>query len=131
MFLKSVFPILALLFFGSNLLNAQDTITRNAIVDAIAAGNAAQLSNYFDASVDLTVPGNEGNFSKKQATQIIKFFFQHNPPAEFVIEHEALTNDGATYFIGYYKTTGEKTLRAYILMKQLDDSQLIRQLQLE
>jgi hypothetical protein len=131
MFIRSVFTILALFFFGSNLLNAQDTLTRNAISDAISAGNATKLSNYFDASVDLTVPGNEGNFSKKQATQILKFFFQHNPPAEFALEHEALTNDGATYFIGYYKSSGEKTLRAYILMKQLNGGQLIRQLKLE
>lgn len=131
MFLKSVFSILTLLLLGSNILNGQDTLTRNAISDAISTGNATQLSNYFDASVDLTVPGNEGNFSKKQATQIIKFFFQHNPPAEFVLEHEALTNDGATYFIGYYKTIGGKTLRAYILMKQLNNSHLIRQLKLE
>ncbi len=79
MFLKSVFSILTLLLLGSNILNGQDTLTRNAISDAISTGNATQLSNYFDASVDLTVPGNEGNFSKKQATQIIKFFFSTIP----------------------------------------------------
>lgn len=119
-----------LLLFCANSLLAQDTTVRAGIVNALATGNATQLSAYFDAAVDLIVPQNEGNFSKKQATQIMKFFFDRNPPEEFLLEHEDMTNDGSTYFIGYYKTTAGKTLRTYILMKKLEENEFIRQLQM-
>lgn len=128
---KFVLFVQILLFFCANALMAQDTTVRTGIVNAMANGNATQLSSYFDAAVDLVVPQNEGNFSKKQATQIMKFFFDHNPPVEFTVDHEDVSNDGSTFLIGYYKTTAGKSMRTYILLKKLGNSEFIRQLQME
>lgn len=131
MFLKQFLVIFTISLIGSNTLTAQDTLVRNAIVNAISTGNATQLSNYFDSTIDLKIPENEGNFSKKQATQIMKFFFQHNAPQEFVLEHQDVSNEGSTIFIGYYKTNEGKNFRTYILLKKITETELIRQIQFE
>jgi hypothetical protein len=123
--------LIALFLLGSLSLNAQNDDPHKGIVDAIAAGDFSKLATYFDAAIDLTLPQNSGNFSKKQAAVILKQFFEHNPPAEFIIQHEGLTNDNAVHLIGNYKSTNEKTFRTLILLKKLNGKHLIRQLQFE
>ena len=52
----------------------------NDIAAAIRAGNARQLSGFFNNNVDLTVLGKEEMYSKAQAEQILRDFFQKNAP---------------------------------------------------
>ncbi len=130
-FLRSILVCLFLLANWIGSVSAQDTLVRSAVINAIATGNASQLAEYFDAAIDLVVPQSEGNFSKKQATQIIKFFFERNPIHEFVLEHEGRSADGGSHFIGYYHTKAGKHFRTYILMKKLSKNELIRQLKFE
>lgn len=128
---RPVLILFTLFLLGSLPLNAQVDVPHKGVADAIAAGDFNKLATYFDAAVDLTLPQNSGNFSKKQATVILKRFFENNPPAEFIIQHEGLTNNDAVHLIGSYKSTNEKTFRTLILIKKLNDKHLIRQLQFE
>ena len=56
----------------ANLLPSNSLADITKIVsEAIRKGSATELSSYFNASIDLSVQGKEGTFSKAQAEQIL------------------------------------------------------------
>lgn len=110
---------------------AGDTLMHSGIVTAISAADAGQLAQFFDVAINLSIPDSEGTFSKKQATQLLKFFFDRNPVKEFVLEIEEKTDEDSSYLIGYYRTTEGKNYRTFILIKKLTETGLIRQIQFE
>ena len=57
--------------------------TATQVSAAILAGNAADVAKYFNAMVDLTLPGYDDTYSKIQAGQILKDFFTQNPVKGF------------------------------------------------
>jgi len=122
---------LALSLSGTIMVQVGDSLIHSGIVNAIAAANASQLSQFFDVAISLSIPDSEGTFSKKQATQLLKFFFDRNPVKEFVVEIEDKTDEDSSYLIGYYRTTEGKTYRTFVLIKKLTENELIRQIQLE
>jgi hypothetical protein len=60
--------------FASFLLHQPNDIIAN-IGNAIKTGNATTVSKYFNSTIDLIVPCNDGTYSKSQAEQILKDFF--------------------------------------------------------
>lgn len=112
-------------------LSAQDDTLKDEIVDAIKTGDFNRLSGWFDAALELIVPQNNGNFSKKQATVIMRHFFSHHPPEDFTLQHEGRTGDGSLHLIGTYKSTHGESFRTLILLKKLNDRYMIKQLQFE
>ncbi|MCX6230582.1 MAG: DUF4783 domain-containing protein [Bacteroidetes bacterium] len=104
-------------------------ITKN-VADAIRKGNASELSAYFNASIDLTVPGKEGSFSKAQAEQIVKEFFAKNTPKSFEIKHQGTSSDGSNYAIGTL-VTNKGNFRCYFLVKTIANKSYIQQLQFD
>lgn len=101
------------------------------ISNTIKAGNAAALAKYFNNTLDLVVPGMEITCSKTQAEQILKDFFQKNPPKSFKINHQGASKDGSQFSIGTYVSTGDKSFRTYFLLKKSGANMLIQQLQFE
>ena len=110
---------------------AQESLVTDKISKALKAGNATQLAIHFNASLDLSIPGDEGTYSKKQAEQIMKLFFTNNPIQSFELEHSGNSNSGSHYLIGSYESTNKKSYRVYILIKGRDKNELIQQLQFE
>jgi hypothetical protein len=104
-------------------------ITKN-VADAIRKGNAAELAVYFNSSIDLTVPGKEGSFSKAQAEQIVKDFFAKNTPKSFEIKHQGTSSDGSNYAIGTLQTN-KGNFRCYFLVKTIANKSYIQQLQFD
>lgn len=109
-------------------LNAQDINAK--ISQAIQSSNAAELAKYFNNSIDLTIPGSEGTYSKVQAEQIIKSFFSKYPPVTFTINHKGNSKDGSMYAIGTYKSKSQ-SFRTYYLTKPIEGQLLIHQLKFE
>lgn len=101
------------------------------ISDAIRAGNVTALARYFNATIDLSLPGNESTYNKAQAELVMKDFFQKNPPLSFTINHTGSSKDGSLFFIGTYVTTQQKSYRTYYLVKKSGEKYLIQQLQFE
>ncbi|MGE5382116.1 MAG: DUF4783 domain-containing protein [Omnitrophica WOR_2 bacterium] len=108
--------------------NAQDINAK--ISQAIQSSNAADLAKYFNNSIDLTIPGSEGTYSKVQAEQIIKSFFSKYPPVTFTINHKGNSKDGSMYAIGTYKSKSQ-SFRTYYLTKPIEGQLLIHQLKFE
>lgn len=125
--------IFILMVFGliSQPLSAQNQSVSDRITKALQAGNASMLSTHLNASVDLSIPGNEGAYSKKQAGQILKMFFTKNPVKTFTLEHTGNSTNGSTYLIGSYESNAGKIFRVYLLIKERNGIELIQQIQFE
>ena len=121
--------IAIVLTLGTFSLSAQTDNTEK-IAGLLGTGNSKALSGYFTPNVDLTVVETDDVYSKAQAEQILKKFFEENPPSTFKIEHDGKTKAGDRYVIGTLSTSKGKFRVTYFL-KQINDAQLIKQLRIE
>jgi len=108
-------------------INPPDDITDN-VSAAIRSGNSEKLSTYFGSTIDLSLPGNEGTYSKAQAKQIIKNFFENNPPKSFTIKNQGTSKAGAKFSIGILISSKNTSFRTYFLIKKISDKSYIQQL---
>ena len=123
--------LLTLQSFGMIMAQDKNKQLSQIIPSAFQSGDASKLANYFNASIDLALMNYEGTYSKKQAEQILKTFFENYPVKSFTLEHTGNSNDGSSYLIGLHKTTNNKSFRVYILFKKENNVELIQQLQFE
>jgi hypothetical protein len=93
-------------------------------------GNAAELAKHFNSSVELVILENEDVYSKQQAEQILKSFFEKNKVKSFTLLHQG-GKEGAQYAIGNLETTSSKVYRVYFLVKESGGQPLIHQMRIE
>ncbi len=98
------------------------------IGSAIRTGDAASISKFFGANVDLTIVNQEEMYSKVQAEQLLKDFFSKNPPASFVIIHRGVSKEGSKYAIGNLTTAQGTLYRTYFYIKQNGNTSYIQEL---
>jgi hypothetical protein len=109
--------------------NEMPGISEN-IAAAIRTGNSKALASYFNTTLEITLPGKEGTFSKVQAEMVMKDFFAKNPPSAFDINQKGTSSGGSQFIIGTYKSNN-KIFKTYFLLKPIDGQLLIQQLQFE
>lgn len=126
---KIVFLILLVMI--GKMLNAQDTLAENAVLKALKSGNASLIAENFDNTVNIIMPESSGNYGKKQATQIMKYFFDHNPQKDFQLEMFDNSENHSTYIIGRSHSFNGKTFRILCVISHLSNQNLIRQIQIE
>jgi hypothetical protein len=97
---------------------------------AIRSGDAVKLADYFDSSLDLTLPDKDQSLSKAHATQVIKKFFADYPPKSYTVNHSGSSREATKYSIGTY-ITGTKLFKTYVLLKKTGGEYRIVQLQFE
>ena len=107
---------------------SKDIITE--IGNAIKSGKAINVSKYFNSTLDLATPNNEGTYSKIQAELILKDFFTKNPPTSFTLNHKGSSTDGSLYAIGTY-VSNIGSYRTYFLLKKVSNNYLIQKLEFE
>jgi hypothetical protein len=100
-----------------------------ALIDAFKAGNTAELSKYFNTSIELAILDQEDIYSKQQAELIIKDFFAKHMPTNFVILHKG-GKEGSQYAIGSLATL-KGNFRVTLLIKQRENKPYIHQLRFE
>lgn len=100
------------------------------VASAIESGNASALAAFFSATIDLTLPGSEGTYSRSQAELIVKNFFIMNKPENFTIQHKGSSGEGNLFCIGML-ATDNGDFRTYFLIKVVDNISMITQLQFE
>ncbi|MBP6392668.1 MAG: DUF4783 domain-containing protein [Flavobacteriales bacterium] len=124
---KPIVPFLFLLLALPSL--AQDPV-KDEVVAALRAGNSKELARHFIPNVDLTVAGTGDVYSKAQAEQILRRFFDENPPVDMVIEHKGASKFGDQYYIGILRTrTGY--FRVTFFLKKVTDVLQVKQLRIE
>jgi acetylglutamate synthase len=99
------------------------------IFKSIEAGDVESLSNYFSESIELILVDKEGIYSKTQAKQILKQFFNTNRPKKFNVLHQG-GSENAKYAIGTLITTRGK-YRLHFLVKIKNNKALIHQLRIQ
>jgi|LakMenEpi03Aug12_release.lakeMendotaPanAssembly.Ray.scaffolds.fasta_scaffold1634318_1 hypothetical protein len=97
---------------------------------AFKKGDYRTFSKYFANNVELNIPGNEGQFSKAQAEQILRDFFYKNQARDHSIAHQGESKDGARYTIGNLNTSNGN-FRTYCHIKKQGDALKIYELRIE
>ena len=128
---KISFVLIGFIVLSSfSIFNENPKDIQAGVSEAIRTGNAKMLANYFNSTIELTVPEHEGNFSKNQAELIIKSFFAKYTPKTFTINNNGTSKGGSCYFIGTLVTTNG-TFRTYYLIKNISGTNYIQQLLFE
>ncbi len=99
----------------------------NEVKESIKAGSSKELSNYLNSSVDVTMNGDMGTYSKTQAEFILRDFFKENPPSSFTIVHQGASKGGLPYAIGQY-LSGSNTFRVWMRIKNEGNRYLIHEI---
>jgi hypothetical protein len=99
------------------------------VIASLKSGNAAQISKYFDKTVDITLPNKSNTYSKSQGEVILRDFFTNNEVKNFQILHKG-NNGGSEYCIGKL-TTANNSYRTTIFMKQKGDKQFLQEIRFE
>lgn len=100
------------------------------VFDAMKVGNSTELSKYFNNSVEVAILETEAVYSRQQAEQVVKNFFDKNSPKNFTLLHQGGKSE-AQYAIGTLEITNGKKFRVYFLVKEQSGTPLIHQLRIE
>ncbi|MCC6841108.1 MAG: DUF4783 domain-containing protein [Flavobacteriales bacterium] len=122
----SLLLLLLLPFAG---LRAQGTV-KDQVVAAIGTGNSAALARHLVANVDMSLPNASDYYSKAQAEQILRKFFEEHPPRGLTIVHEGANRGGDSYYIGNL-ATAKGDFRVTFFLKKNGDVFQVKQLRLE
>lgn len=110
-----------LFVFPTNLFCQQD----KKISETIGKGNYLLLSRHFDETIEINLLGQEGIYSKIQAEQILRTFFENHKPVSFEIIHRG-ERGHSQYLIGLMNSRYER-FRVYLLIRE----NIILQLRIE
>lgn len=121
---------MTLLLFSLVLFSFINNVSIENVISAIRLSNAAKLSEYFDARVDITLPGKSDNYSKSQAELILKDFFQQNRVKSFDIKHKGENADGSFFCVGTLETN-IGSYRTKIFLKNKSGAQVLQEFGLE
>ncbi len=99
----------------------------NDVKDAIKAGSSKELAQYLNSSIDITIDGDMGNYSRTQGEYMLRDFFKENPPSSFTIVHQGASTGGLPYAIGQY-LSNDKTFRVWMRIKDNGDKYLVHEI---
>jgi hypothetical protein len=126
---RLIVPLILLLVATQATMAQEQTRIPGGIAIAFKAGNSAELSKFFNQTVQITVLDKEDFYKKNVAEAILKDFFTSYPTKDFVIRHQGAKND-AQYGIGDL-VTEKGTFRVYFLLKKVGADLLIHQIRIE
>lgn len=122
---------LLLLVLGVGFLSGFSAFSQSSVIDqvneAFKAGSARELSRYLHQTVDVTIEGKLGNYSKAQAEFVLRDFFKAHAPSEFTIIHQGSSKGGQPFAIGKY-VSGTDTYRVWMKLKVVDKEQVIQEI---
>ncbi len=116
--------------FAAAQVNSAYAAHEKTITKAIAEKNTDVLSNYFFSSVDFSIPGADGVYSKAQAEQVVKKFFSKHEVKSFKIKHNGSSRKGTFFSIGDMQTN-TKNFSVYFLMREEKGTYKIHQFQIQ
>lgn len=108
---------------------AQDEV-RDQVIQAMRTGNSKELAKHFIPNIDLTVKETGDVYSKAQAEQILRKFFNDHPPVDLVVEHSKVSKLGDIYYICILRTRSGY-FRVTFFLKKMDEGHQVRQLRIE
>lgn len=101
------------------------------ISNAITLGNARAIQEQCHSSIELETPESSGIYSRSQAEQVLKKFFDRHPPMSFQLQHQGFSNTGSRFAIGNYLSSDEESFRVSIFAKKQNGIYQIHELRFE
>ncbi len=101
----------------------------DAVVTAIRSGNVNQLSSFFDARVDITLPDKSDTYSKSQAEMVIGDFFNTNGVQNFKITQQG--ESGGTVFCAGVLLTRSGNYRTTLFFKHKGDKHFLQEIRFQ
>ncbi len=123
------FFTLILVFLSLLSLNAFSQARIDEVVSSLKSGNASQIAQYFDNSIEIALPAKTSSYNKAQAEAVLKDFFTNNAVKGFQVMHKG-DKAGAQFCIGTLSTKGGN-YRTTIFMKQKGDNQVLQEIRFE
>lgn len=119
--MKQIFTLLTIsvLLTGSTVFSSIDEV-----IAAMKTGNAAEVSRFFDNTVEINMPDKSNSYSKSQAQLVLKDFFSSSGVKSFTVIHKG-ENSGSQFCIGTL-VTKTASYRTTIFMKQKGDKQVLQ-----
>lgn len=112
-----------------NISGVDDNLS--VIQKALSEGDASTLSNYFDATLEITVLDKQDVLDKTKATETLKNFFAKNKPRAYNSVHQGSSKGSASHYtIGDMQTSGGN-FRVYIYYKSNGSNILIQEIRIE
>lgn len=121
--------LLTLLVFSFILTSFTNYSGIDEIIIGLKTGNAAQVSKFFDNTVEVTLPEKSNSYSRSQADLVLRDFFNNNAVKGFEVIHKG-ENAGSQYCIGTLLTKNS-SFRTTIFMKQKGEKQILQEIRIE
>ena len=121
-----------LLFFVSTVMILSSFVEHtdlDDVINAIKAGNAASVSKFFDNTVEISLAGKSGNYSKSQGEVVLRDFFSNNVIKSFTVIHQG-DSGGSGYFIGTL-LTNKGSFRTTVNLKQKGEKLMLQEIKFE
>lgn len=118
--------IVGLVFLASLQTWAQSPVI-DLVKESIKAGSAKELARHLNTTVDVTIDGKPGTYSRAQAEFVLRDFFKANPPVEFNIIHQGASKGGQPFAIGQYKS-GDNTFRVWMKIKTSGNQSFVQEI---
>lgn len=99
------------------------------ILSALKNGNAKELSEYFDSSVEITIGEKSNSASKKNGEELLRNFFSEAGVKNFQLIHKS-GSASSQYYIGNL-TTNSGIYRTTVFLKQKGKSTFIQEIRFE
>ncbi|MBS9768895.1 MAG: DUF4783 domain-containing protein [Flavobacteriaceae bacterium] len=101
----------------------------SGISKGFKSADAQELSKYFEPTLELSVNGKQSMYSKAQATQVLRDFFNANNPTGLVEKHSG--GRGNSQFSVFAFSTGTDKYRATVFFKGSGEDAKISQITIE
>lgn len=101
----------------------------DGVIGALRTGNSAELSRYFDESVDITLPDKSDSYSKAQAQLIVRDFFGNNGVKGFELRHKG-DSPGGHYCSGTLQTSAGN-YRTNVFMKNKNGKEVLKEIRFQ
>ena len=108
-------------------ISKEDKELADRIRMSFRGGNPRMLASCLNQQVELVIDSEKIDFRKissQQAEQILKSFFQKNPPLAFQYVYQGASNADLRYSVGTYRSRNKDFL-VYILVRRADANKYV------
>ncbi|HWB64684.1 MAG TPA: DUF4783 domain-containing protein, partial [Chitinophagales bacterium] len=85
---------------------------------------------HFEGNVEITIKSGGVSYSKSQAEQILKNFFDTHKPKSFTITHQGTSPEGSKFFIGTL-VTASGSYKTYVYAKVINGALAVQEIRLQ
>jgi uncharacterized protein DUF4783 len=127
--MKTVISTLAIFLCLFMVSFTKDQTSIDQVIGAMKEGKASEVGRYMDDNIELTLPDKSNSYSKAQAIEVLKDFFDNNEVKGFELKHKG-SQSGDEFCVGTLQTKSGN-YRTTIFMKSKTGKNLIKEIRFQ